>query len=158
MPRRSEIATPRRNGGHDASARLSTRDRAAVAAIVVVLVCIGGLLPHVSSPIDRLINVKSNGAEPSYVNLRDDAPLRDAARIIPNNPTATYFLESNSTFGLDLYGAAVLYFPPAREVGDIRLAQWIVAYGVKPDIPATVRIVRRDRLGPNLVLVRIERR
>lgn len=114
------------------------------------------MLPRVSGPIDRLVNVKSNGPQPSYVNLRDDEPLRQAARIIPDSRRTTYFLQTNSTYGLDLYGAGLLYFPPAVGVGEARLAQWIVAYGVDPQIPATLRVVRRYRIDANLTLVQVE--
>ncbi len=120
------------------------------------LVGVVSALPHLSRPIDRLVNVKSNGPQPSYVNLRNDAPLRKAARIIPDSRSTTYFLQANSTYALDLYGAAVLYFPPAVEVSEMRLAQWIVSYGVDPQIPATLRVVGRYRIDDSLTLVHVE--
>lgn len=132
------------------------RQRVVIAAAVFAVVGIAAVLPKASGPIDRLINVKSNGRQPSYVNLLDDAPIRAAARIIPDRETETYFLQTNSTYGLDLYGASHLYFPPAVQTGDLKLARWIVVYAVQaPAIPPSRRVVHRYQFGPKLGLIEL---
>jgi len=130
--------------------------RAAIVAAVFAAVGVAAALPKVSSPIDRLINVKSNGRQPSYVNLLDDAPIRTAAGVIPNAEKETFFLQTDSTYGLDLYGASHLYFPPAVQVGDLKLARWVVVYAVRaPAIPLSRRIVHRYHFGPELTLIEL---
>jgi hypothetical protein len=130
--------------------------RAAIVAVVFAVVGIAAALPKLSSPIDRLINVKSNGRQPSYVNLADDAPIRAAARVIPDSATQTFFLQTDSTYGLDLYGASHLYFPPAVQVGDLTLARWIVVYDVKaPAIPPSRRVLHRYHFGSKLTLIEL---
>lgn len=132
--------------------------RAAIVAVVFAVVGLAAALPKVSSPIDRLINVKSNGRQPSYVNLLHDAPIRAAARVIPDSARETFFLQTDSTYGLDLYGASHLYFPPAVQVGDLKLARWIVVYDVKaPAIPPSRRVVRRYHFGRELTLLQLAR-
>lgn len=146
---------------------LSTRGRAAVAAATLAAVAIAGILPRVSSPIHRLINVRSNGAQPSYVSLLDDTPVREAARIINGDPKATYFVESESAYGLDLNGATHLYFPPALGVRDAQNVRWILTYHTELQLPQrlevawppqfedSMRVLRSYRLGPDAMLARV---
>jgi hypothetical protein len=135
---------------------LSTWGRAAVATATVTAVAVVSFLPRLSSPIDRLVNVKSNGPAPSYEPDLNDAGIRAAGEIVPDDPNATYALESPRAYGLDLLGAGLLYLLPAMNVGSARDAEWILAYGVEARIPPTSRILHRYRLSDNTTLVHVK--
>lgn len=142
----------------DPRGQLSTPQRAAIAAAVVAVVALVSVLPGVSRPIHRLINVKSDGGEPSYIRLTDDAPFREMAKIIPDDADETYTIQASPDYSFDTYGAGVLYFPPAIPVMHPDDARWIVAFDTEPKIPAALREIRRYRIRANATLVHVEPR
>jgi hypothetical protein len=123
--------------------------------VTVAAVVIASQLPHLKSPIDRLIKVHAEAGTPSYLPPIDDAPFRVAGRIIPDDSRTTFIVEAPTAYHLDFTGASYLYLLPAIPTTDPRNAEWILAYRAAPEVPAASRVLRRYRIDANTTLLHV---
>lgn len=140
------------------AARLSWPARVGVFACAGAIVAGTGLLPgRLSSPVDRLVNVEPDTASPIYNVPVDDAAMRRAGEIVPDD--VLYFVtwpEAQPQYEHDLHGAAHMYLSPALPVRDPARAEWVLAYLVPAPVPTGKRVVQRFRLGTDLEVLEVE--
>lgn len=140
-----------------ASTRLARPWRVVVFLTAAALVAGTGLLPgRLSSPVQRLVNVDADTASPIYDIPVDDAAMRRAGEIVPDDAFFYFSWPSDEPqYEHDLNGATHLYFSPAIPVRDPARAEWFLGYLVPPAVPEGRRVVKRFRLGKDVELVRV---
>jgi hypothetical protein len=135
-----------------------TRFRIAALLLVAVAAAVVALVPGpLSKPIRKLVKVDSEGPDPRFSAPIDAAAVRRAGRIVPDD--ATYFVWARRTdplFQGNLKAATQLFLTPALPVQAPQEARWLLSYRARPPVPPGVRIVERVRLGPEILLARVE--
>ena len=103
-------------------------------------------------PLTRLANYRSDGPGPIYDQPGvDDGILQRAASLLPRG--ATYGVFGEPAF--DLQGGAMLYFPPALQVPNVR-AQWVLSYHAPQLLPSGLRSLSVHRVAKGVFLIRVE--
>jgi hypothetical protein len=126
----------------------------AVAVAAAAAVFVPGPL---SKPTRKLVQVDAEGPDPRFSAPVDATAVRRAGRLVPDD--ATYFVWARRTdplFQGNLKAATQLFLAPALPVQAPSAAQWLLSYRADPPVPPGVRIVRRVRLGPSILLARVE--
>lgn len=112
--------------------RLSTRGRALLVGALVLGTLAVAVAPRpLGAPIARLANYEADGPLPIYNVPIDDAALRRAGELLPDD--TTYYIHSRdepgfTVFDHDLRGAAYLYLLPAVPVQRPEDAEWVLSY------------------------------
>ena len=136
---------------------MSRRARIAVILGLAAATAVLAVSPRpFSTPIYRVANYKSNGADPIW-DARppvDGTAFRRAARLLP--PRAyLYIYGPGDQYQHDLLGAAVLYFAPVFPVADPKLAHWVLSYQEPTLLPHGLRALRSWPLGDRIFLVSV---
>jgi hypothetical protein len=127
-----------------------------LAALASVAVTIALLPTPVGRLFDRLANADSDGPTPLYNVPVDDAALRRAGALLPDD--ARYYIHTQpdaAQLRHDLLGAAYLYLAPAIPLRAPAGAQWVLSYGTPTLAPAGLQVVSSERLGHGIFLVRV---
>lgn len=139
--------------------RLRIGERVALVGVLAGLLAVLAVLPRpFSSPIRRVANYVTNGADPIWNSPAvDGAALRRGGRILPDSRAATYYIwtRPDPQLGHDLIGGSMLFFLPGRPAASPREARWVLSYEAPRRLPAGVRAVRSYTLGPHIYLFRV---
>jgi hypothetical protein len=125
---------------------------AAALATAVAIILPGPL----GEPVRKLAKTDGDGPRPRYSAEVDDAAIRRAGRLLPND--TTYFLWTTGASPLlqgNLKAATELYLGPALPVQSPRGAGWVLSYGARTELPPGAQAAARYRLGPRIVLARL---
>jgi hypothetical protein len=134
---------------------------AATALVVLAILLATAFLPGPGAALRRVANVASGRNDPDTPDPLTTAPLdlhslRRAAAIIGSGafyvraPAASPQLSAH-----DLPGVATLLFLPARPTTELRRADWILSYGVRPLVPHGVVARRIWHLAPSIALLEV---
>jgi len=133
------LGTARVGSGAVSGTRLSARGRALLVTALAALTVLVAVAPRpLSSPIARLANYDADGPLPIYNVPIDDAALRRAGELLPDD--VTYYIHSRdepgfTVFDHDLRGAAYLYLLPALPVQKPEDAEWLLSYRAEDPPP-----------------------
>ena len=130
--------------------------RVPVAVAVLAAAGVVAATPGPRAPVSRLANYPADPPRPQYDAPVADAALRRAAALIPNRPSARYYVAASAAqpvrYG-NVHAAMRLYALPALPVRRVGDAGWILAY--RTPLPALPRRLRTYRLALGITLVEV---